>query len=45
MFYTNISDYENFRATLDDSRKCGDNCHLILAAVLLCTFTIIIINL
>jgi hypothetical protein len=45
MIYRNISDYENFRATLNDERKCGNDCYLVLSVALFCTFISIIISL
>jgi hypothetical protein len=45
MIYKNLSDYEDFRATLNDDRKCGNDCFLILSLALLCTFISIISSL
>jgi len=43
MIYRSISDYENFRATLE--QECDHNCFLILFMVLLCTVFGLVIGL
>jgi hypothetical protein len=45
MIYKNISDYENFRASLHNERQCGNDCYLILTVALICTFISIMISL
>ena len=43
MVYRNISDYENFRATLE--QECDNSCFLILVLVPLCTVFGLVIGL
>jgi hypothetical protein len=44
MGYRNISHYENFRATLHEDCKHGNDCYLVLSVALLCTFISIMLS-